>query len=63
MLVLSRHVGERIVIDDRVEVEVISIQGNRVRLGIVADREIPVRRSEIERIERVERPHREDQAA
>jgi hypothetical protein len=34
-----------------------------VRLGIVADREIPVRRSEIERIERVERPHREDQAA
>lgn len=36
MLVLSRRIGERIVIDNEIVVEILQIQGNRVRLGIQA---------------------------
>lgn len=47
MLVLSRQQGERITIGDDVEVEVLDIRGDKVRLGIVAPREVPVHRSEV----------------
>jgi carbon storage regulator len=47
MLVLTRKVGERIVIDDRIEVEVLGITGNRVRLGIQAPSGVDVLRSEL----------------
>lgn len=53
MLVLSRHEDESIVIDLRhvglglVRVTPVDVHGNRVRLGIEADRSIPVHRSEI----------------
>jgi carbon storage regulator len=36
MLVLSRRIGERIVIDDQIVLEVLEIKGNRIRLGIQA---------------------------
>lgn len=36
MLVLSRRIGERIVIDDQIVVEVLEIKGHRIRLGIQA---------------------------
>jgi carbon storage regulator len=36
MLVLSRRIGERIVIDNQIVVEVLEIKGNRIRLGIQA---------------------------
>ena len=49
MLVLSRKPGERIVINDTIEVEVVSVRGDKVRLGVVADRSVPVRRGELER--------------
>lgn len=48
MLVLSRKVGETIVIDERITVTVISISGNRVRLGIDAPSDVGIRRSEVE---------------
>lgn len=48
MLVLTRKVGERIRIGDDVEVEVIRIVGNRVKLAIVAPRKIVVLRGELE---------------
>lgn len=48
MLVLSRKLNETIVIDDNIQVQVLSIQGNRVRLGITAPRGISIIRSEIE---------------
>lgn len=49
MLVLSREVGQRIVIDGgRIVVEVMEIKGCRkVRFGIMADPSIPVHREEI----------------
>ena len=48
MLVLTRKVGEKILIGDQITVTVISITGNRVRLGIEAPSEIGIRRSEVE---------------
>ena len=48
MLVLSRKVGEKIVIPDLdIEISVVSINGSRVRLGISAPQEISVRRQEV----------------
>ena len=47
MLVLSRRIGERLVIDDNIIVTVVEIRGGQVRLGIEAPREIPVRREEV----------------
>lgn len=47
MLVLSRKKDERIIIDDRIEVLVVEIRGDKVRLGIKAPREIVVDREEV----------------
>jgi carbon storage regulator CsrA len=48
MLVLTRKLGEKIRIGDEIEVEILSIHGSRVRLGIACPIEIPIRRSELE---------------
>jgi carbon storage regulator len=47
MLVLSRRIGEEIVIADDIHVTVLSIRGTQVRLGITAPRSVPVTRLEI----------------
>jgi carbon storage regulator len=47
MLVLTRKVGERIVIDDGIVVEVVEVHGNRVRLGICAPGGVPILREEL----------------
>jgi carbon storage regulator len=47
MLILSRKSSECIVIDGGITVQVIEIQGNRVRLGIEAPKEISILRSEL----------------
>jgi carbon storage regulator len=47
MLVLTRGVGEELVIGDNIRVQVVSIQGGRVRIGIEAPPEITVDRAEI----------------
>ena len=49
MLVLTRKVGERILIGETIELTVIRIQGDKVRLGIVAPPEVPVHREEVYR--------------
>jgi carbon storage regulator len=52
MLVLSRKQNESIFIDENILVTVLSIQGDRVQLGIEAPREMPVHRQEVhERIQ------------
>ncbi|MHC4605137.1 MAG: carbon storage regulator CsrA [Planctomycetota bacterium] len=47
MLVLSRHKDESIMIGENVEVTIVGIRGNEIRLGIVAPKSIPVHRKEV----------------
>jgi carbon storage regulator len=47
MLVLTRKAGERILIADNVVVEVLEIQGNRVRIGIQAPSGVTILRQEL----------------
>jgi carbon storage regulator len=47
MLVLSRKLGEKIVIGDNIVVTVVKIDRNQIRLGILAPAEVPVYREEI----------------
>jgi len=47
MLVLSRKKGESIVINNDITVTVVEIRGDKVRLGFVAPKEVPVHRQEV----------------
>ena len=47
MLVLSRKKNESIVIDSNITITVVEIRGDKVRLGIVAPKEVPVHRQEV----------------
>lgn len=47
MLALTRKKGDSIIIGDNIEVVILGIQGEQVKLGIVAPREISVHRKEI----------------
>lgn len=47
MLVLSRKSDERIVIDGRIEITVVEVRGNQVRLGIEAPKEVSIMREEL----------------
>ena len=47
MLVLSRRLGETLVIGDNVKVSVLGISGNQVRLGIEAPKDVSVHREEV----------------
>lgn len=47
MLVLSRKRDETIIIGDDIEITVVDIRGNKVRLGIVAASNIPIHRKEV----------------
>ena len=47
MLVLTRKANESIMIGDNIEVSVLSVLGEKVRLGIQAPREVPVFRKEV----------------
>lgn len=60
MLVLSRKISEVIEIGEGVTVTVVAIQGNRVRLGIVAPEGVRIIRQELADVERVERLAEED---
>ena len=47
MLVLSRHVDESLIIGNDIEIVVVEIRGDKVRLGVQAPREISVHRKEV----------------
>ncbi|HLU60837.1 MAG TPA: carbon storage regulator CsrA [Gammaproteobacteria bacterium] len=53
MLILTRRVGETVMIGDNVTVTVLGVKGNQVRLGVNAPKDVAVHREEIyERIKR-----------
>ena len=47
MLILTRRVGESLIIGDDVNVTVLGVKGNQVRLGVNAPKDISVHREEI----------------
>jgi len=64
MLILSRRAGESITIGDEVTVTVLAINGNQIRLGIDAPRDVAVHREEIYRkIAEQQQTEQEDQPA
>ena len=55
MLILTRRVGEALMIGDRVSVTVLGVKGNQVRIGINAPKDVAVHREEI-----YQKIHKED---
>ena len=58
MLILTRRVGETVMIGDNVTVTILGVKGNQVRVGVNAPKEVAVHREEI-----YARIKREEQAA
>ena len=53
MLILTRRLNETIVIGETTKVTILGVRGNQVRVGISADKSVPVHRKEVaERIQR-----------
>jgi carbon storage regulator len=63
MLVLTRKPGQSIMIGDGVEVQVLSVAGEKVRLGITAPRDVSIFRNEVyDRIESENAGREEDES-
>lgn len=47
MLVLTRKVNEEILVNDNIEIKIVSIEGNHVRIGINAPKSVSIHRKEV----------------
>ena len=47
MLILTRKVGESVLVGDDISITVLSVRGNQVKLGVQAPKEVSVHREEI----------------
>lgn len=57
MLILTRKLGETVMVGDNITVTIVGVTGTQVRLGISAPKDVPVHREEIyERIQRERYP-------
>lgn len=61
MLILTRRVGETLMIGEDISVTVLGVKGNQIRIGINAPQDVAVHREEI--YERIQREGREPEAA
>ncbi|MGH8455888.1 MAG: carbon storage regulator CsrA [Stenotrophobium sp.] len=58
MLILTRRVGETVMIGENVEITVLAVKGGQVRIGVKAPKDVTVHREEI--FERIRREHDTD---
>ena len=61
MLILTRRVGETLMVGDDVTVTVLGVKGNQVRIGVNAPRDVSVHREEIYRRIQVEKSKKLDE--
>ncbi len=61
MLILTRRIGETLMVGDDVTVTVLGVKGNQVRVGVEAPKEVPVHREEV--YKKIQREKQEEKSS